>query len=75
MIDYKPLEYKDREAQKRAGDQMRRYGTDLDQRIAGLFPSASRRESKDMCYREIDSRLTMLEKEHKGNLNAYRKQD
>ncbi len=47
----------------------------LDLRIAGLFPSASRRESKDMCYREIDLRLTKLEKEHKGNINAYREQD
>lgn len=47
----------------------------LDRRIAGLFPSASRRESKDMCYREIDLRLSMLEKEHKGNINAYKDQD
>jgi len=47
----------------------------LDQRIAGLFPSASRRESKDMCYKEIDRRLTMLEQVHRCNIDAYREQD
>ncbi|WDP92221.1 MAG: sigma-54-dependent Fis family transcriptional regulator [Desulfobacter sp.] len=47
----------------------------LDQRIAGYFPSASRRESKDMCYREVDRRLTMLEKLHKCNIDAYREED
>lgn len=47
----------------------------LDQRIAGLFPSASRRESKDMCVREIDLRLKNLEQENKGNINAYQERD
>lgn len=47
----------------------------LDQRIAGLFPSASRRESKDMCVREIDLRLKNLELENKGNINAYQDRD
>lgn len=43
----------------------------LDQRIAGLFPSASRRESKDMCYREVDRRLKKLSGIHQGNIRDY----
>ncbi len=29
----------------------------LDQKIAGLFPSAARRESKDMSVQEVDRQL------------------
>ncbi|MBU0969589.1 MAG: sigma 54-interacting transcriptional regulator [Proteobacteria bacterium] len=47
----------------------------LDQKIAGLFPSATRRESKDMCVREVDLGLKKLEAEHKGNLNDYQDSD
>ena len=47
----------------------------LDRRIAGLFPSASRRESKDMCYREVDLRLRTLAKIHKGNIRDYPEED
>jgi len=47
----------------------------LDQKIAGLFPSATRRESKDKGVREVDRRLEKLEKENKGNINNYQNED
>jgi len=47
----------------------------LDQKIAGLFPSATRRESKDQCVMEVDRRLKNLEIENKGNLNGYMGRD
>ncbi len=47
----------------------------LDQKIAGLFPSATRRESKDKCVREVDRRLKKLETDNKGNINDYQDGD
>lgn len=47
----------------------------LDQKIAGLFPSATRRESKDKCVREVDRRLKILETENKENFNKYQDSD
>ncbi|MCG8685234.1 MAG: sigma 54-interacting transcriptional regulator [Desulfobacterales bacterium] len=43
----------------------------LDRRIAGLFPSAPRRKSIDMCIQEVDLRLEALERENKGKITAY----
>lgn len=47
----------------------------LDQKIAGLFPSATRREVKDMCVKEVGLRIKKLEKENKGRLGLYREDD
>lgn len=47
----------------------------LDQKIAGLFPSVPRRESKDKCVQEVDQRLKKLEAENKGNINDYQNED
>ncbi|MCP3940304.1 MAG: AAA domain-containing protein [Desulfobacteraceae bacterium] len=47
----------------------------LDQKIAGLFPSASRRESKDKGVWEVDKRLKKLETENKANINDYQDGD
>jgi len=47
----------------------------LDIKIAGLFPSATRRESIDQCVEEVDRRIQKLEKESRANINAYHGQD
>jgi DNA-binding NtrC family response regulator len=47
----------------------------LDQKIAGLFPSAARRESKDMCVQEVDRQLKKLARQNRGNLNQYSGED
>ncbi len=47
----------------------------LDRKIAGLFPSVSRRESVDRCVQEVDIRIKRLEEEGRGHLNAFRGQD
>ncbi len=43
----------------------------LDQKIAGLFPSASRRESIDQCIQEIDLRIKKLEAQGIANLDSF----
>lgn len=47
----------------------------LDLRIAGLFPSVSRRESINRCIEEVRKRIKHLEDEGRGNINAFRGQD
>ena len=47
----------------------------LDQKIAGLFPSASRRESVDRCIREVDRRIKALERRGRADINAYHGRD
>jgi len=47
----------------------------LDQRIAGLFPSAPRRKAIDMCMLEVDKRLSMLEAAGIKDINAYGHED
>jgi DNA-binding NtrC family response regulator len=47
----------------------------LDLKIAGLFPSASRRESIDKCMEEVDMRIKKLEKQGRDNINAFHGQD
>lgn len=47
----------------------------LDIKIAGLFPSVSRRESKDLCIREVATRIKKLEDQGRANINAFHGQD
>ncbi len=47
----------------------------LDLKIAGLFPSASRRQSIDECIKEVDRRIKSLEKQNRADINAYSGQD
>ncbi len=47
----------------------------LDSIIAGIFPSASRRESTDKCIHEIDSRIKQLESQGIANLNSFSGRD
>jgi DNA-binding NtrC family response regulator len=47
----------------------------LDQRIAGLFPSAPRRKAIDMCIQEVDRRLAMLEAAGIKDISAYGHED
>jgi DNA-binding NtrC family response regulator len=47
----------------------------LDQKIAGLFPSAARRESKDMCVSEVDRQLRRLARQNRENINHYTGED
>ncbi len=47
----------------------------LDQKIAGLFPSATRRESKDMCVFEVDRQLRRLTRQNRENINHYTGED
>ena len=47
----------------------------LDLRIAGLFPSASRRESTNRCIKEVHARIKRLEKEGRGKINGFKGQD
>ena len=43
----------------------------LDLQIAGLFPSASRRESIDQCTMEVDQRIKELDRRGRANINAF----
>lgn len=47
----------------------------LDQKIAGLFPSAARRESKDMCVQEVDRQLKKLARQNRADINQYAGED
>ncbi len=47
----------------------------LDLRIAGLFPSVSRRESINRCIKEVDKKIRHLESKGRGTINAFRGQD
>jgi len=47
----------------------------LDIKIAGLFPSATRRESKDLCIQEVDRRIKTLESQGRANRNAFQGPD
>ncbi|WP_299983455.1 sigma 54-interacting transcriptional regulator [Desulfobacula sp.] len=47
----------------------------LDLKIAGIFPSASRRESIDQCIKEVDHRIKKLESQGRANINAFHDQD
>lgn len=47
----------------------------LDRKIAGLFPSVSRRESVDRCIHEVEHRIKRLENQGRGDLNSFRGQD
>lgn len=47
----------------------------LDNKIAGLFPSASRRESIDQCVNEVDLRIKKLESQGRADINAFSGQD
>lgn len=47
----------------------------LDLKIAGLFPGASRREAKDLCLKEVSSRINDLEKKGQANINLFQGQD
>ena len=47
----------------------------LDIKIAGLFPLADRRESKDLCIKEVDHQIKKLEKQGRANINAFHGQD
>ena len=47
----------------------------LDQKIAGLFPSAARRKSKDMCVQEVDRQLKKLARQNRADINQYTGED
>ncbi|MCP3901058.1 MAG: sigma-54-dependent Fis family transcriptional regulator, partial [Desulfobacteraceae bacterium] len=47
----------------------------LDLKIAGLFPSASRRESTNKCIQEIDSRIKQLEAEGTAQVSSFAGRD
>jgi len=47
----------------------------LDMKIAGLFPSASRRESIDQCTNEVSRRIKKLENQGRADINAFHGQD
>jgi DNA-binding NtrC family response regulator len=47
----------------------------LDLIIAGLFPSASRRDSTDRCIQEIDSRIKQLEFEGTAHIDCFSGRD
>ena len=47
----------------------------LDIKIAGLFPSASRRQGIDQCINEVDRRIKQLESQGRANINAFRDPD
>jgi len=47
----------------------------LDIKIAGLFPSADRRESKDLCIKEVDLRIKKLESQGRADINAFHGED
>ncbi|MBU1340473.1 MAG: sigma 54-interacting transcriptional regulator [Proteobacteria bacterium] len=43
----------------------------LDIKIAGLFPSASRREGKDLCIKEVARQIKKLENQGRADINAF----
>ena len=47
----------------------------LDIKIAGLFPLVDRRESKDLCIKEVDHQIKKLEGQGRANINAFHGQD
>jgi len=47
----------------------------LDLKIAGLFPSVSRRESIDRCIQEIDHRIKQLKREGTAHINSFSGRD
>ena len=47
----------------------------LDIKIAGLFPSASRREGIDQSIQEVGHRISMLEQQGRADINAFEGQD
>ena len=47
----------------------------LDLKIAGLFPSALRKDSKDLCINEVDRRIKELESQDRANINYFDGQD
>jgi DNA-binding NtrC family response regulator len=47
----------------------------LDIKIAGLFPSASRRDATDLCLREVAQRIKRLESRNLADINAFDGQD
>jgi len=47
----------------------------LDIKIAGLFPSVSRRKSKDLCIKEVDRRIKDLERQGRADINAFHDED
>ena len=47
----------------------------LDRKIAGLFPQTPRRESTNMCFKEVDHRLTQMEQSQPGPVTDYVKED
>lgn len=47
----------------------------LDIKIAGLFPSATRRESKDLCIKKVDHWIKKLESQGRADINAFQGQD
>ena len=47
----------------------------LDIKIAGLFPSATRREGIDQSIQEVGHRISLLEQQGRANINAFEGQD
>lgn len=47
----------------------------LDIKIAGLFPSASRREGIDQSIQEVGHRISVLEQQGRADINAFEGQD
>jgi DNA-binding NtrC family response regulator len=47
----------------------------LDLKVAGLFPSVSRRESTDKCIQEIDLRIKQLETQGAAHINSFSGRD
>ncbi len=47
----------------------------LDIKVAGLFPSASRRESTTRCIQEIDSRIKQLEVQERATIDSFHGRD
>ncbi len=47
----------------------------LDLKIAGLFPSVSRRKGKDLCINEVDCRIKKLESQNRADINYFHGQD
>ncbi len=47
----------------------------LDIKIAGLFPSASRRDATDLCLQEVAQRIKGLESRNLADINAFDGQD
>lgn len=47
----------------------------LDMKIAGYFPSATKKESLDRCTKEVDLRIKELEAQGRTNINAFHGKD